>query len=32
MDANRRDGNNRVVCIDRLEFAEDGSIIPVKMS
>lgn len=26
------DGNNRVVCIDRLEFAEDGTILPVKMT
>lgn len=27
-----KDGNNRVVCIDRLLFAEDGTIIPVEMS
>lgn len=26
------DGNNRVVCIDKLEFAPDGSILPVKMT
>lgn len=26
------DGNNRVVCIDRLEFDSDGLIRPVKMS
>lgn len=26
------DGDNRVVCIDRLEFDENGFIIPVKMS
>lgn len=26
------DGNCRVVCIDKLEFAADGSILPVKMT
>ncbi|GEM_PF-6627015 len=26
------EGGDRVVCIDRLEFDEDGNIIPVKMS
>ncbi len=26
------DGDNRVVCIDRLEFDENGLILPVKMS
>lgn len=26
------DGNHRVLCIDRLEFAQDGTIIPVKMT
>lgn len=26
------DGNHRVLCIDRLEFAGDGSILPVKMT
>ena len=24
--------NNRVVCIDKLEFAADGTILPVKMT
>lgn len=32
MDADRSDGNNRVVCMDRLRFASDGTIIPVEMS
>lgn len=26
------DGNHRVLCIDKLEFAEDGTIIPVVMT
>ena len=26
------DGNNRVICIDRLEFAPDGTILPVRMT
>ena len=26
------EANNRVVCIDRLEFAADGTILPVKMT
>ena len=26
------DGDNRVICIDRLEFDENGFILPVKMS
>ena len=26
------DGNNRVVCIDRMEFNEDGTIAPVKIT
>lgn len=26
------DGNHRVICIDRLEFASDGTILPVKMT
>lgn len=26
------DGNNRVLCIDRLEFTADGTILPVKMT
>lgn len=26
------DGNNRVVCIDRMEFDSDGRILPVKMT
>lgn len=26
------DGNSRVICIDRLEFAADGTILPVKMT
>lgn len=26
------DGNNRVVCIDKLEFSKDGHILPVKMT
>ncbi|MBQ2459979.1 MAG: family 43 glycosylhydrolase, partial [Bacteroidaceae bacterium] len=26
------DGNSRVTCIDRLEFNEDGTIKPVKMT
>lgn len=26
------DGNHRILCIDRLEFADDGAILPVKMT
>lgn len=26
------EGNNRVTCIDRMEFSSDGSILPVKMT
>lgn len=26
------DGNCRVICIDKLEFAQDGTILPVKMT
>ena len=28
----KQDGNDRVVCIDKLEFAPDGRILPVKMT
>lgn len=27
-----KDGNNRVVCIDKLQFSKDGRILPVKMT